>query len=277
MLALFLATVLTSALFWVFKWHDNKGKNLKITVVTNYFTAAAIGFAINISQITEISSNFFSNIWPLMILGSLFISTFILIGYCTKKSGVGLTVMASKLSIFVTILLSFVIFKDQIGAKTLSAIPIAVLSIILYQYAKGVKKSSKDLWLPLIVLLSSGVVDFFLAWLSKNSDWSTGLNASIIFFIAATLGSIYMLFTRFRILRIDLLIGITLGSINYASIHFYLTAFKHTTNNPLFFLLFSIGTLLISSIGSMILFKEAINKNKIISLALACLALFLVY
>jgi drug/metabolite transporter (DMT)-like permease len=277
MLALFIAIILTAGIFWVFKWHGNAGNNLNITVVTNYFVAATIGFIVNREHVSELNTNFSHNIWPLLILGLLFITTFILIGYSTKKSGVGLTVMASKLSIFVTILLSFLIFKDSIGSKTIIAFPIAVASIVLYQYTKGEKKQKKDLWLPLIVLLGSGVVDFFLAWLSKNSDWTTGLNASIIFLIAATLGSIQVVFTQFRIKRIDFLIGLVLGSINYASIHFFLLAFKHTSNNPLYFLLFSIGTLLISSIGSMLFFKEPINRNKIISLSLSCLALFLAY
>jgi drug/metabolite transporter (DMT)-like permease len=277
MLALFLAIVLTSAIFWIFKWHGNTGNNLKVTIVCNYLTAALIGFIVNSKYISDIEENFFQNIWPLLLLGTLFISTFIFIGYCTKKSGVGLTVMASKLSIFETIVLSVLIFEDNIESKTILALPIAITSIILYQYTKGERKKITDLWLPLIVLMGSGIVDFFLAWLSKNSDWNTGLNASIIFLTASILGAIHLLFRRFRIIRIDLFIGFALGCINYASIHFYLLAFKHTDNNPLFFLIFSIGTLLISSIGSMIFFRESVNRNKIISLSLACLALFLAY
>ncbi len=277
MIALFIAIVFTAGIFWVFKWHGNNGDNLNITVVTNYFVAAIIGFLVNRQHLYELNDNFTNNIWPLLALGLLFITTFVLIGYSTKKSGIGLTVMASKLSIFVTIFLSFLIFKDSIGIKTILALPIAIASIILYQFTKGEKKRKKDLWLPLVVLLGSGIVDFFLAWISKNSDWTTGLNASIIFLIAATLGVIQVLFTQFRIKRIDILIGVVLGSINYASIHFYLLAFKQTTNNPLYFLLFSIVTLLISSIGSIALFKEPINRNKIIALSLSCLALYLAY
>lgn len=267
----------TAAIFWIFKWHSNHGSNLNICIVTNYFVAGLLGFIVNNSDINTLAINTIQNGWPVFAMGALFIATFIFMGLSTRESGVGLTVMASKLSVLITVFLSFIVFKEQLGWRTTVAFPLAICSIILYQ-SKAVKSSKKwQFTLPLLVLIGSGLVDFCLAYLSKHSAWSEGLNASLIFSFAAIFGTIYTAFSNFRIKRIDLLVGIVLGTINYGSIHFFLLAFAQTNNNTLYFLIFSIGTLLLSSIGSIIIFKEKLNSKKIAALALASIALLLAY
>lgn len=274
---LLISTALTASIFWIFKWHSLKGDNINVCVTSNYIIAGSLGLLINRYDIKQLNINMADNLWPVMAMGAMFIVVFLLIGKSTKDSGVGMTVMASKLSVLITILFSYLIFKDIIGSKTLIAFPLAIISIVLFQWSKTETKSKGRYTLPILVLVGSGIVDFFLAWLSKNSDWPTGLNASIIFSTAALLGVFFVIISRFRIKRIDIFIGIVLGILNYGSIHFFLLAFKTTTNNPLYFLIFSIGTLLLGSLGSVALFKEKLNKNKIIALGLAVCALLLAY
>lgn len=277
MIYLIISIALTASIFWIFKWHSLKGTNINVCVASNYVIAGSLGFIINRNSIQFLSINISENLWPVLVMGVLFIIIFLLIGKSTNESGVGMTVMASKLSVLITILFSFLIFKDVIGLRTIIAFPLAVVSIVLYQWSKNTIKPRGSYVLPVLVLVGSGVVDFFLAWLSKYSDWPTGLNASVIFSTAAVVGVLFVAFRRFRIKRIDILIGIVLGILNYGSIHYFLIAFKSTTNNPLYFLIFSIGTLLLSSIGSVMLFKEKLNKNKIAALGLAICALLLAH
>ena len=275
MIYLYLSIALTSALFWIFRWHANVGKSQLTLVSTNYIVAASSIALFNFYNGVSLDVFNESYSWYAFALGLSFVFTFLIIAKSTKIIGVSTTAMASKLSVILTILLSILFLNDSLNLYKVIALITAVLAIVLVNEKTETKVGNKAL--PWMVLIFSGAVDFILAYLSNKSNLNSYQLTQIIFSAAAIGSIIYSLIIRIRIIRLDLVIGIILGLVNVASIYTYLQSFKGNLEPSFVFLYFSIGVLLFSSLGSILFFKEKFSSKKWIGLTLSVLSLLLLY
>ncbi|MBW8051668.1 MAG: hypothetical protein FVQ77_15290 [Cytophagales bacterium] len=139
-------------------------------------------------------------------------------------------------------------------------------------------------FLPLSVFILGGVIDTMINYTNyKYIGESEESLFPLIMFVSASLAGIvvvlYMIITQQ--LKIDLksiTAGIILGIPNYFSIYFLLKALTAFNNNgALVFPIFNIGIIMVSAILAYLIFKEELlNINKI-GLAMAVLAIFLIY
>ncbi|MCH8317732.1 MAG: hypothetical protein IIA88_04440 [Bacteroidetes bacterium] len=139
-------------------------------------------------------------------------------------------------------------------------------------------------FLPLSVFILGGVIDTMINYTNyKYIGESEETLFPLIMFISASLAGIvvilYMIITqRLKIDLTSIAAGIILGIPNYFSIYFLLKALTAFNNNgALVFPIFNIGIIMVAAILAFIIFKEQLlNINKI-GLALAVLAIFLIY
>lgn len=274
MIYLLISIVCTSALFWIFRWHSMKGKNQLTLITVNYFVAGLVCSLYSYKEfdIEQLPTNPWT--FACIALGLSFVFSFLIIAKSTAETGVSLTAMASKLSLILTVLLSFIFLDDKMSWRQIFALLLALIAIYISNKSEVGTKSSK---LPWLVFFLSAIVDFLLGYFSKKSGLESATISSLIFCAAAFSGIIYSLITRNRIIIIDLLFGVFLGLVNAVSIFTFLQAFKTEHSSAFLFISFSVGILLVSTFGSIILFKEKISVRKRMGILLSIISIFLLY
>ncbi|MDD4703249.1 MAG: hypothetical protein PHE28_02875, partial [Bacteroidales bacterium] len=98
MLYLFLSILSSLAILILFKIIGKYNIKVIQPIIINYFVASALGFfssGLSPKEVLQISPDW---VLPGLLIGSLYVFTFFLIGYSTKKAGMALTTIASKLS-----------------------------------------------------------------------------------------------------------------------------------------------------------------------------------
>ena len=115
-------------IFVIFKLIDTLNAPLLNAVVVNYLTAAVLGFVVfgtfPVGQI--VSAGWF----PMgLLLGFLFIVTFLLIGISSRETGIVITTVASKMSLVIPMAFSIIAYGENISVAKMTAILLAVVSV----------------------------------------------------------------------------------------------------------------------------------------------------
>ena len=102
-------------IFVIFKLIDVKNAPLLNCIVINYLTAIILGFVIfgslPVAHIVE------ANWFPIgILLGFLFIITFLLVGISSSKTGIVITTVASKMSLVVPMLFYIIMYNEPVSA-----------------------------------------------------------------------------------------------------------------------------------------------------------------
>ena len=231
-------------IFVVFKLIDVKDAPLINCIIVNYLTATVLGFSVFGSFPVQhiISANWF----PIsLILGFLFIATFFLVGISSRKTGIVITTVASKMSLVVPMLFSILMYGEQVATTKIIAIILAVASIFLCTYKHSDKKTKTDIWkllLPAFIFIGMGANDSIVIYSRETFSISSdaALFTASLFAISFLCGTIYASVKRgtFRnfLNTKTWLFGILLGSFNFGSIYFVIKAMnsKIISNSSLY-------------------------------------------
>lgn len=271
-------------IFVVFKLIDVKDAPLINCIIVNYLTATVLGFSVFGSFPVQhiISANWF----PIsLILGFLFIATFFLVGISSRKTGIVITTVASKMSLVVPMLFSILMYGEQVATTKIIAIILAVASIFLCTYKHSDKKTKTDIWkllLPAFIFIGMGANDSIVIYSRETFSISSdaALFTASLFAISFLCGTIYASVKRgtFRnfLNTKTWLFGILLGSFNFGSIYFVIKAMnsKIISNSSLYGIC-NTSTILLSIIIGMAFFKEKLSKLNLIGGGLAIIAIVL--
>lgn len=271
-------------IFVVFKLIGTKNAPLINCIVVNYLTATLLGFTIfgdfPVNHI--VSANWF----PIsLLLGFLFIATFFLVGISSRKTGIVITTVASKMSLVIPMLFSIVMYGDPVSATKIIAIVLAVVSILLCTYKPSDSKSKTDIWkfiLPTAIFIFMGANDSLVIYSRETFGIfdDAALFTATLFAISFVCGMIYATVKRGTLRNFlnakTWLLGILLGSFNFGSIFFIIKAMnsKIISNSSLYGIC-NTSTILLSIIIGMAFFKEKMSKLNLIGgiLALATIIL----
>ncbi|UTW62575.1 EamA family transporter [bacterium SCSIO 12741] len=280
MLYLLLSIGTTTLLFILFKVFERQKVDLFSAIVVNYAVAAALG-SVLIFPKTIIPEGPPGEYLLLLALGALFISLFVLLGRTAQNQGISIAVTANKMSLIIPVLLAFVLLGESIQSLQLMGIFVALTGIALTLYRpSGDKVLSGIIW-PLIVFAGSGLIDFLLKYgqhhyLEGEHDFLAFTSG--IFFVALVFGLIYGLATRqFRLSERTLLYGALLGVPNFFSIYFLLLALgKAGMESTVLLPVNNSSVLLLSTLLSMLLFKEKLSTLNRIGVLISLGAIFLI-
>ena len=271
-------------IFVVFKLIDVKDAPLINCIIVNYLTATVLGFSVFGSFPVQhiISANWF----PIsLILGFLFIATFFLVGISSRKTGIVITTVASKMSLVVPMLFSILMYGEQVATTKIIAIILAVASIFLCTYKHSDKKTKTDIWkllLPVFIFIGMGANDSIVIYSRETFSISSdaALFTASLFAISFLCGIIYASVKRGTFRKFlnakTWLFGILLGSFNFGSIYFVIKAMnsKIISNSSLYGIC-NTSTILLSIIIGMAFFKEKLSKLNLIGGGLAIIAIVL--
>lgn len=287
MIWLLLSILSSTAIMLIFK----SFKRFKIStfhaIVVNYFTAMAVGFPF-VSDWDVVATSYSSWYYYALILGSLFIALFFLIGRTTQELGISVATVSMKLGYVLPIVLAFTWYKEPISSIKVFAILLTVAAVVLsslkdQEEHHDVRHRKWLILLPLIIFIGSGICDAIVQFTEKKFFQESGFEAFLIilFLTAATLGSIAAIIhdikkgkNNFTLKNIGA--GILLGVPNYFSIYFLFKALNYYLNNSAaVFPINNVGIVVASTLFALLFFGERLNTKNIIGFVLAIISIIL--
>ncbi len=252
-------------------------------IILNYFPAVVFGYMLSGITLQQIFHAFFEMWLAPVIVGSIYVFTFFLIGETVKKSGIAITTIASKMSFIIPITLSLIIDpNDNYSSTKVLLVGFASLAVLLSVY-KSPENRNRSWLFPLILFLLLGFVDGVVKYMQTfyiKSENSTAIFSTLVFLISAICSLIiWSLYgkERVKIFRpLTLLLGLILGLSNFGSLYFFVNSLNRLKfHNSLVIGINNVGVVVLSIAIAMLFFKEKLEfVNKVgIVLSIFVLAL----
>lgn len=284
MIYLLLSILASTGIFICFKLFDKFKLNTLLAIVVNYISACAFGLFIyespvNIQEI--VATKWF---YGAFLLGILFISIFHVMALTAQRNGLSVVSVASKMSVVIPVIFGFYVYHESAGIQKIIGILFALVAVYLASIKSEKKgKFSKNLFLPIILFIGSGIIDTSIKYLETTyvpengiPIFSASIFCSAAFFGILTLGY-KSIKKQFQFDFKSILGGIILGIINYGSIYFLLKALHlEGLESSTIFTVNNVAIVMISTLLGLALFKEHLSRKNWIGIALAILSIALV-
>ena len=294
MIALLLSVVVSTLLFSCFRLFPRFGVQLEEAVVINYIVASSlsIGLAGPVhawGRLLEPSTA------AGVVMGLAFLYMFKKMGECTQQLGMGVTAIATKMSMVLP--MSVFILLDPADPITWQKAVAVVLAFpaVWLASAPSTKVPSPGIpnlveghqarpWvLPAIVFFGSGIIDLGFGWFSTAEHMTCDADrftfSAVPYTVAAFIGMGRWLMreeSKPQWGRSTIIGGIVLGIINVGSLFFLLLAYQSMpfprsaivpANN--------LGIVLATALAGIVLFRERPGSRNIVGWAFAITALML--
>jgi drug/metabolite transporter (DMT)-like permease len=276
------------AIFLIFRAFSHYNIPTFQAIVFNYLACVLTG-TLFLGNVQFVSSITFDQPWVLIALGlgAIFIGTFYLMALTTQKLGVTVSSIASKMSLVIPVVIS--LFVLNIASRELIVfnyigIGLAITAILLSSIKKKSENAQKIslfvLFMPALVFIFGGVIDTSINFTSHKylTAETEGVFPIVIFFSALCIGTVTLLIKREKINRRSVIAGSVLGVINYFSIYFIVKSLGAFGNDgAIVYPVINVGIILLSSISSVILFKEKLSNINKLGLVMAVAAVVLIF
>tara|TARA_B110000037_G_scaffold79252_1_gene94474 strand:- start:814 stop:1680 length:867 start_codon:yes stop_codon:yes gene_type:complete len=266
----------------IFRWFKDFNVNKFQAIIVNYVVCFIIGFSLSTHQdiISYVHEQWFIYC---ILLGFLFIAIFFSMALTTEKLGISVTAVSGKMSVVIPILFAYFFAKEDITLLFVIGLILSILSIYFITIKKELHIDKRYLILPVIVFLGGGMIDTSLKVLqqaySEDIPLST-ISYSIFLgaFIAGT--SIYLVKEKANFSSWEwksVKAGVALGVPNYFSIFFLLSAIEgFSVKSAFVFGVNNVGVVLVSTLLSVLIFKEKLEPKNQWGLLLAVLSIAII-
>ncbi len=282
LVALILCNVLLAI---IFKYFDKYKVDNLHAIIVNYATAVAVAGIV--LQQSPVPSDLFSKPWfPYSLaLSLLFIIGFNIMAHSFQKAGVAITAIVSKMSLIISAGFAIVYYSELLnlpkGVGILAAI-VAIILVNLPSKSDEFNLNNKYLWLPIVTMLMSGVIEIILLMVEVEGKLGDDgiLFTSSSFAMAGVFG---LLFAGFRMItqgtrfsKQDLVGGIILGVPNFFTIYLLILLLTKGWDGSVLFPINSVGMLALTVVVSVIMFGEKIDLKKGLGLVFSIIAILLI-
>ncbi|MFD2866597.1 EamA family transporter [Mucilaginibacter antarcticus] len=249
-------------------------------VMWNYVVAIALTWLFFKPQLVNLQA---APVYHLAALGVLLPVLFVVLATSVRLTGIVRTDIAQRLSLFIPILASYLIFHEHLSWLKIIGVVVGFAAIICsIPWQKGGGKATAGSWFYLlIVFVGMGVIDVLFKQLAtfKSLPYTTSLFiVFILSFVCALILFIVKLVskkTKFSFPHI--LIGGALGAFNFGNILFYLKAHKVLASQPsTVFTAMNIGVIVAGTLVGLIVFNEKLSTLNRVGVFLALAAIFVI-
>ena len=175
-------------------------------------------------------------------------------------------------------------FNEMGSLAKYIAIPLTIVAIIMSNLPnKGDEKYLKSIrqywYLPILVFLGSGLIEFLLFYVQKSGKVGEGgLNfTSILFFLAGCWGLLFLILRRkLTFKRNEITAGICIGIPNFFTIYLLIKGLEVGWDGSVLFPVNNVGTIFFTAIVGILVFKEKLTRLNYIGLLLSIIAVFLI-
>ena len=254
-------------------------------ITVNYIVGSLFGF--NFIHWDQTLPGIVSASWfPMaLITGIVLIAGFVLFALSTRKAGVAITAISSRMSVVIPVLLGLLLLNDQAGIVKILGILLALVALYLTLLKDNKEKFSfKLIWIPLAVFVVTGLNDsavkitqhFFLPGAGDSGYVAYAATAFLIaFFIGLTI-SVYRIYKGEKVLYLkNLVAGTILGLLNWFSVFYMLKGFE-IMEVSIFIPILNISVVALSSLIGYTLFKEKLRPQNWAGIFLALVAILLI-
>lgn len=254
---------------------DKKNVALLPVIVLNYFSAFIAGLLLFKGPLSVDYILSSSWLYIAILIGSLLIIGFYLIGYTTQKAGIAITTIANKMSVIIPITFSIYYFAEPMNLLKSLGIILALVSVLMAVYKKN-QKEQKFSFLPLIMFLMVGIIDAAvkLAQHSYVSDQDVSLFSSMSFGLAGVIGFIILAINNKQWKSFTnpwvWMFGILIGLANFGSIYFLILALNSSGfDSSIVYGVNNMGVILISIGLAVAFFAEKLSRVNLVGVLLA--------
>lgn len=249
-------------------------------VTWNYLFAIVLSLIFYKPSFSELISAPINSVY--IALGILLPVVFWFLAGSIRGIGIVKTDIAQRLSLFIPILASYFIFKEQFSAMKIAGLAVGFVAIFFTLYKKTAQKNQGLNWLyPILVFLGFGVIDILfkkIAQVTVIPYTSSLIVVFILAFILSLASILYLSVVKKQKLEfINFICGCILGFFNFFNILFYLKAHRAMADNPsIVFAAMNMGVIIAGSLVGIFIFKEKLNKLNYWGLFLALMAIVLI-
>ena len=259
-----------------------KGVNVQQMVLWNYPSTVALTYILFAPQVSHI-------VWeklplqlylPLMVLLP---TLFIFIALSVKYSGIVKTDVAQRMSLFIPLIASFVLFGEILETSKIIGIIIGLLAVgcsVSWSRTDESKTNTSSIY-PVIVFIGMGFIDILFKQIAGFKEISYTSSMFYVFFGAMLFGFLVLVYqTLLKKQTLDksaIVWGLSLGLFNFANIYYYMKAHRAIADNPsIVFTAMNVGVIVVGSLVGVFMFNEKLSFTNKIGLALAVLSIFLI-
>ena len=221
------------------------------------------------------------------LLGILLPSLFVIVAISIRNTGIVRTEIAQRVSLFIPILASFLLFGEKPTILKIIGITLGFIAILCcIPWEKERYKSQKtpaNAWLYLvIVFVGMGIIDILFKRMSEYKGMSFTSSLFMVYATAFIL-SLFILFYRFSTKKSKfswphIMFGWILGVANFGNILFYIKAQQSLSTKPsLVFSVNDIGIIVLGAFVGLFIFREKLSLLNKIGIAIAIAAIIIIY
>lgn len=278
-------SILISTLFGIsFKIIAVKRINAFQAIVVNYLVAGSLGFITTRSDVTPLNIFAQSWVWVAIGLGIVFVSSLFVIAETTARAGISVAQVANRMAVVIPISVAVLYYGDALTVFKITGIALAIVSVYLVSHKDGGGKAKQKLWwlYPLVIFICSGIIDSSINYAQRFllSDRDFDAFLSTVFMTAFVVGIsvlIYQLFVLKESFQPKAIpAGAILGAINFGTMYFIVQALNSGMMEPsALFPVNNLSILTLSTVISVLVFKEKLSVRNWTGIALSLLAIFI--
>lgn len=282
LLYLILSIVCSTLINLIFRWFKTYNVDKLQAIVVNYFICFVLGFLFsnNKQLIAHFTHIWF---WYCLLLGFLFVAIFLAMAYTTDKISISVNAVSSKMAVVVPVVFAHFYVGETLSVWFILGLLISLASIFLISIKANFTIPKKYYALPIIVFLGSGIIDTSLKILQQNFDNQVDLaTLSYSIFLGAVVAGaiVYSVVNKFNYQTIAIKhvkAGVLLGVPNYFSIWFLLAAIQaFSVKSAFVFGINNVSIVLLSTLLSVVVFKEHLTTLNKLGLFLAALSIVII-
>lgn len=253
-------------------------------IVINYLVAGSLGFITTSSDVTPLTIFDQKWTWVAIGLGIVFVSSLFVIAETTARAGISVAQVANRMAVVIPISVAVMYYGDVLTVFKIAGIVLAVISVYLVSHKQEAGKEKQRLWwlFPLVIFVCSGIIDstinYAQRFLLSEHDFDAFL--STVFLTAFVFGFLALLYQlciqkhSFQWKAVPA--GAILGVINFGTMYFIVQALNSGVLEPsALFPVNNLSILTLSTVISVLVFKEKLSGKNWLGMALSLLAIFI--
>lgn len=267
--------IASSAMISIFmRVSERYSKNGMSMLAMNYLTCAVMAW-VNVGSFDVFAGaqGAMRTVGLGIVCGVLFLAAFVLLQWNIRKNGVVLPATFMKLGVLVPTVMAIAVFGELPKATQILGIAAAICAIFLIQ-GRG-KQAAGSVGGLVALMLAGGLADAMSKVYEQFGD--TALSEQYLLFTFATalvLCSVMCIGKKQKLAIADVLFGAAVGVPNYLSSKFLLLSLSSVPAVAAY-PTFSVGTIVLVTAAGVLLFKEKLEKRKLIALGVILVALAL--
>lgn len=275
MLYLLLSILFSALISILMRISEKRVSNNFSMLAFNYITCILLAaLSTGPSRLFAPAMGFSSAVLMGMLCGALFLSSFALLQWNVAKNGMVMASTFMKLGVLVPTVLSILLYREMPKIAQILGLVGALAAILIIHFEGGESRPGNRTAL-LLLLVCGGLADFMAKVFEQlNLPELKGQYLFFTFLTALVLCVVLILWKRQKVGKMEILFGILLGIPNYYCSSFLLQSLD-SVPAVVAYPTYSVGTIILVTIASLLLFREKLSRHKGAALLIILVSLIL--